>query len=62
MAELYAGDSGESEMLQSFILSKRAGETHYLRSETATYINGRRRIKGNNIQDKRKQMRTELHI
>lgn len=62
MAELYTRGSGEKEMLRSFILSKRTGEAHYLYSETATYIGGRKEIKGNNIKGKRKKMRVELHI
>ena len=49
-------------MLQSSILSKRAGKTHYLCSETATYISGGKEIKGNNIEGKRKKMGVELHI
>ena len=41
MAELYTGGMGERrEMLKNFILSKRAGEAHYLCSETATYVGG----------------------
>lgn len=49
-------------MLKTFILSTRAGETHYLCSETATYIGSGQEIKGNNTESERKQMRTELHI
>jgi len=49
-------------MLKKFILSERAGETHYLCGETATYISSRKEIKGNNMEGKSKQMRTELHI
>ena len=43
-------------------LSQRAGEIHYLRSKTATYVGSGKEIKGNNMAGKRKQMRTELHI
>jgi len=39
MAELDTGGSGE----RGIILSKRAGETHYLFSKTATYIDSRKR-------------------
>lgn len=38
MAKLYTGDMQEQEILENFILSQRAGETHYLCSEIATYI------------------------
>ena len=62
MAKLYTGDMREREMLKIFILSQRAGKTHYLFSEAATYIGSRIEMKGNNIEDERKQMRAELHI
>ena len=39
MAKLYPRDMREREMFKNFILSQRAGKTHYLYSETATYIN-----------------------
>jgi len=41
-------------MLKNFILSTRAGETHYLCSEITTYIGSRQEIKGNNMKDERK--------
>ena len=43
----------EREILENFILSKRAGKTHYLRRETAAYIGSGGEVKGNNIEDKR---------
>lgn len=49
-------------MLENFILSERAGEAHYLCSETAAYIGSGKKIKGYNIEDKRKHARTKLHI
>ena len=49
-------------MFENFSLSKRAGETHYLCSETATYIGSGKDVKGNNMEYKRRQMRTELRI
>jgi len=50
-------------MLKNFILSRRAGKAHYLCSETATYIgSGEEAIGNNNMEDKRKQMRTKVHI
>jgi len=63
MAKIYTGDTREQEMLKNFVLSQWARRTNYLyNSETATCIDSREWIKGNNIEDKRKRMRTELHI
>ena len=62
MAKLYTGDMGEREIVKNFIFSQRAGKTHYLYSETATCIGTREEVKGNNMKDQRKQIRTELHI
>jgi len=46
MTELYTGSfETEREVLENFILSERARETHYLRGETATYIGGGKEIK-----------------
>ena len=59
---MYTGDMGELETLGNFILSKSARETHYLCRETATYIGSGREVKENNMEDKRKQVRAELHI
>ena len=59
---MYAEDTREQEMLGNSVLSQRVGESNYLYSETATCIGSREQIKGNNIQDKRNRMRTELHI
>lgn len=42
------------EMLRYFILSQRAG--------IAAYISSGEEAKGNNMEDKRRQMRTELRI
>jgi len=55
---------GERETLENFILStsKRARETHYLCCETATYIGSGKEINRSNMEDKGKQVRTELHI
>ena len=61
MAKLYTGDMHEREILENFVLSQKAGETHYLYSEITTYI-GSGEVNRNNIEDKRKQMRIELHI
>ena len=52
----------EREMLKNFIPSQRAGETHYLCCETITYIGSGKEIKGNNMEDKRRQTRAEMHI
>ena len=49
-------------MFKKFTLSKGAGEAHYLCGEMATYIGSVKEIKGNNIENKRKQMRTGLHV
>ena len=38
IAKPYTGDMREQEILENFILSQGAGETHYLCSEIATYI------------------------
>jgi len=62
MAELYTEDMGKGEILENCILSKRARSTYYLCSEIATYIGSGKEIEGNNMEDKRKQMRTDLHI
>ena len=49
-------------ILENYILSKRARGTYYLCSETAKYIGSGKEIKGNNMEGKRKQMKTDLHI
>jgi len=49
-------------MLKNFILSQRARNAYYLYSETAAYIGSGEEVKENNMEDKRKQMRTEVSI
>ena len=46
------------EILLNFVLSQRAKKGHYLRNETTTYTGRGEEFKGNNMEDKRKQMRT----
>ena len=62
MAKLSNGEVCEREIHENFILSQRAGKTHCLCSESATYIGSGEEAKGKNVEDERKQMRTELHI
>jgi len=62
MARIYTGDMCVREMLRTSIVSQRAGKVHYLSGETATYIGNGEGVKENNMGDKKKQMRTELHI
>ena len=62
IGKLYTGDMRERETLQNFFLSQRAGEAHCLCSGTIAYIGSGKEIKGNNMEDKGKQMRTKLHI
>jgi len=50
------------EILKNFIQSQRARKAYYLYSETETYIHSRKGDKENNMEDKRKQVRTELPI
>jgi len=50
------------EMLKKSIQSQRARKAYYLYSETATYIRSRKEDKGNNMENKRKQERTELSM
>ena len=59
---MYTGDMGERETLENFILSEKTRKTHYLYGETATYIGSGKETKGSNMESKRKQVRTELHI
>jgi len=49
------------EALENYILSKRAGKAQYLCSGITIYIHSGKEIQGDRIEDKRKQMRTELH-
>ena len=49
-------------MPKNFVLSQRARKAYYLYSEIATYISSRKEVKGNNIEDKRKQITLELRI
>ena len=62
MADLYARDMGKGEILENCILSRMARGTYYSCSETATYIGSGKEIKGNNMEDKRKQMRIDFYI
>ena len=55
----YTGNMYVREMLKNFFNLRKA---YYLYSETATYIRSRKEDKGNNMEDKRKQVRTELRI
>ena len=59
MAKLYTGDIQERGMLKNHILFQRVREAHYLCSDTTTYMGSG---KETNMEDKRKQMRTKLHI
>ena len=38
-------------MLEKFILPEKPQETHYLCSETATYISSKKEIEGNDTED-----------
>ena len=58
----YTGNMFAREMLKNFIQSQGARKAYYLYSETATYIRSRKEDKGNNMENKRKQVRTELLI
>lgn len=63
VAKLYTRDMREREIIKNFNLSKGTGEIYYLCCETETYVASGKEIKGNNRkEDKRKQMRIELHI
>ena len=44
------------EILLNFVPSQRAKKGHYLRSETTTYTDRGEEFKGNNMEDKRKEM------
>jgi len=55
----YTGKMYAREMLKNFTRSQRARKAYYLYSERAACI-GSREVKGNNIEDKRKQLRTEF--
>jgi len=50
------------EILENIIQYQMARKAYYLYSETATYIGSGEEVKGNNMEGKRKQMRTELRI
>jgi len=56
----YTGNMYAREMLKNF--NPMARKAYYLYSETATYIRSRKEDKGNNMEYKRKQVRTELLI
>jgi len=58
----YIGNIYAQEILKNFIQSQSARKAHYLYSETATYIGSRKEDKEVNMEDKRKQVRTELRI
>jgi len=59
---LYPENMCAREMLKTFILSQRARKADNLCSEIATCISSGAEIKGNNMEDKRKKMKTELCI
>jgi len=52
----------EDIILEIFIQPQKARNAYYLCSETAIYISSREEVKGNNLEGKRKQMTTEMHI
>jgi len=62
IGERYTGSLREREMLENLILSKGAGGTCYLCSETTAFIESGKEIGGDDMEDKRKQIRTGVHI
>jgi len=63
MVKPYTGNLYAREILKNFIQCQRARKAYYLHSEAAaTYIGSREEAKGNNMEDKRKQVRAELRI
>jgi len=62
IARPYTRDMCVREIPRNFVQSPRARKAYYLYSETTTYISSGEDVKGNNMEDKRKQMRIELYI
>lgn len=62
MPELYTGDLRAREVLKDFILSERAGVSHYLCSKPATYTGGGKETGGRNMEagERRTHTRTQI--